>query len=312
MPETASAPPPTVSIVIPAFNRANTLRAAVDSVLTQTFEDFELLIVNDGSQDATMAIAADISDPRIRLLENPHNMGAGAARNTGIRAARGTWIAFQDSDDEWLPHKLERQMARLTAPGADFVAAYCGMLVIGTVALVKKATPTVRPHIDYLPAIDTHQVEGDLRQTLLAGNLISTQTLIARRDMLERIGGFDETLPAVEDWDCALRLAQLGDIACVDEPLVLQRFSTNSLSHQLFQRLKARNAIIEKHRALYVDDPALLARLHAGHAVMYARLGNRSEARTAMRKSLALQPLSPRLWGRALTYALPGRPVTSG
>lgn len=300
------APAPRVSVVIPAFNRAATIRGAIESVLAQSFTDLELLVVDDASTDATAERVRAIADPRVRMLANPRNMGAGAARNTGLRAARGDWVAFQDSDDEWLPRKLERQMARLDTPGADWIAAYCGMLVLGT---AESHTPETgaRPKIDYLPAPGPHRIEGDLRRALLDVNSISPQTLIARRAVLERIGGFDESLPAVEDWDLALRLAQEGAIACIDEPLVIQRFSTNSLSLQISRRLEARTAILIKHHALFAADPALLARHHAGHATLHARLGERAKAWRALRAALALRPVSPRLWARALTLALPRR-----
>ncbi len=120
---------PIVSVVIPAFNRVGTIREAVKSVLSQSHADLELLVVDDGSSDGTMSALADMTDPRLRLLANPRNMGPGAARNTGIRAARGDWVAFQDSDDEWLPDKLAKQLARIAQTGPGCVAAYCGMLI---------------------------------------------------------------------------------------------------------------------------------------------------------------------------------------
>ena len=307
-PAPTSTPFPRISVVIPAFNREATIRGAIESVLAQSFTDFEVLVVDDASTDATVEAVRNVADPRVRLLANPRNMGAGAARNTGLHAARGDWVAFQDSDDEWLPRKLERQMARLDAPGTDWIAAYCGMLVLGT-AEAQGSTPDARPKIDYLPAQGPHPVEGDLRQALLSVNSISPQTLVARRAVLARIGGFDESLSAVEDWDLALRLAQEGAIACVDEPLVIQRFSPNSLSRQIARRLAARRAILAKHHALFAQDPALLARHHAGHATLYARLGEHAEAWRALRAALALRPASPRLWARALMLALPRRTI---
>ena len=106
---------PPVSVVIPAYNRAATIGAAIESVLRQTWEDFELVVVDDGSTDGTLEAARRIADPRLRVVAAPHNMGAAGARNLGVAEARGTWIAFQDSDDEWLPEKLAKQMARLAA-----------------------------------------------------------------------------------------------------------------------------------------------------------------------------------------------------
>jgi GT2 family glycosyltransferase len=300
------APVPAVTVVIPAYNRAGSIRAAIESVLRQTWTDFELIVVDDGSTDGTLAAAAEVADPRLRLIASPRNGGAAAARNLGVAEARGAWVAFQDSDDEWLPLKLEKQMARLEAPGADYVAAYCGMLVIGR--LDGRDGP--RPEIRYVPHPDVAPVEGDVLAPLLRGNFISTQTLVVRREALVRIGAFDESLPAVEDWDCALRLAALGPIACADEPLVLQRFSPNSLSHDLRRRTLARTAIVAKHAALYAPHPRQLARNHAINAMGHARLGNLAEARAALRRARAARPFQPRLW--AITGYLALRSLSRG
>jgi GT2 family glycosyltransferase len=293
------APAPAVTVVIPAYNRAASIRAAIESVLRQTWTDFELLVVDDGSTDGTLAAAAEVEDPRLRLIASPRNQGAAGARNLGVAEARGAWVAFQDSDDEWLPLKLEKQMARLGAPGAGFVAGYCGMLVLG-----RPDRSGARPEIRYVPRPDAAPVEGDILEPLLVGNLVSTQTLVARRDCLLAIGGFDEGLRTLEDWDCALRLAQLGPIACVDEPLVLQRFSANSLTGESVTWVRSRHAVLEKHAALYARHPAALARVHAINASGHARLGNFAEARAALRKARAARPLAPRLWAMTGYLAL--------
>jgi glycosyltransferase involved in cell wall biosynthesis len=297
-----SDPLPTVpvSVVVPAYNRAGAIGAAIASVLRQSFADFELIVVDDGSTDGTRAAVAAIADPRLRLIGNPRNLGPAATRNAGIRAARGTWVAFQDSDDEWLPLKLEKQMARLTAPGAGFVAAYCGMLVIGR----PDGRDGARPTIGYVPDPTVTPVEGDILRSLLTTSLVSTQTLVARRDHLMAIGGFDERLRTLEDWDCALRLAQLGPIACIDEPLVLQRFSADSLTRDPAPWVRSRAAILEKHADLYARHPAALARVHAINAGGHARLGNFAEARAALRKARAARPLAPRLWAQTGYLAL--------
>ena len=269
-------------------------------MLRQTWEDFELLIVDDGSTDATLAEAARVADPRMRLIENPRNMGAAGARNTGVAEARGTWIAFQDSDDEWLPLKLEKQMARLQAPGAGFVAAYCGMLVIGR----PDGRDGARPEIRYVPRPGIAQVEGDILPSLMRTSIVSTQTLVARRDALLAIGGFDESFRALIDWECMLRLAPLGAVACVDEPLVLQRFSPNSISREVALRADARLRAIDKHRALLSRHPDLLAYLHYTIAGEQRRLGNLAGARAALARARALRPVDPRLWAMTGYVAL--------
>jgi GT2 family glycosyltransferase len=288
-------PIPTISVVLPAFNRVASIRAAVDSVLRQSFGDFELLVVDDGSTDGTMAALAALTDPRVRLLANPRNLGAGAARNTGIRAARGVWVAFQDSDDEWLPTKLDRQMAALR--GGDCVAGYCGMAVVGAgAARAPEAGEGGRTRLHYIPEPEITAVEGDVLTSLLEHSLVSTQTLIARRDCLERIGGFDESLPALEDWECAIRLAKLGRFSFVDAPLVHQHFSANSITRHQDRRVAARQQIVAKHLDLLRQHPGLLAGHYKTIAGEQRRLGDLPAARQSLAEARRLLPFSPKLW----------------
>ena len=289
-------PVPAVSVVLPAYNRAGSILAAVESVLGQSFRDFELLVVDDGSSDGTMAALAGVGDPRVRLLANPRNLGAGAARNTGIRAARAPWVAFQDSDDEWLPQKLEKQMARLDALGGGHVAAYCGMAVVGDLGGTPLGKHQGRTSLRYIPGPHLTLVEGDIRPALLRESLVSTQTLVARRDRLLAIGGFDESLPALEDWDLAIRLAGLGSFAFVDEPLVMQHFSANSITRHRDRRLAARQKIVAKHLPALQAQPAVLARHYRAIAGEQRRLGLIAEAQASLAQARGLTPLDPKLW----------------
>ena len=183
------APPPPatppVSVVIPAYNRAATIGAAIDSVLRQTWTDFELVVVDNGSTDGTLEAARAVTDPRLRVVAAPRNLGAAGARNLGVAEARGTWIAFQDSDDEWMPQKLEKQMARIAALGPSCVGGYCGMTIVGSPLARTSGVPPER----YFPEGSLGAREGDILNSLLNVSLISTQTLIARRDVLQQVGG---------------------------------------------------------------------------------------------------------------------------
>lgn len=290
---------PAVSIVVPAYNRSGSIRMAVESILRQTFTDFELLVVDDGSTDGTMEALAQVTDPRLKRLANPRNMGASAARNTGIRAARAEWVAFQDSDDEWLPLKLEKQMARLATAPADTVACYCGMAILGG-----PEEMAGRMSVRYIPDPRLRLVEGDIRLTVLSHSPASTQTLIARRKALEKVGGFDEALPALVDWDCVMRLAQLGSFAFVDEPLVLQNFSENSITRSLQKRTTARRRIVEKNADLYAGHPALQAKQWISVAGDERRLGEVERARAALAEAAKLTPFSPALWLRRIRLVL--------
>ena len=280
---------PAVTVVIPVFNRTDTIGAAVESVLEQTYSDLELLVVDDGSTDRTLDTLATISDPRLRVLASPRNMGVSAARNRGIREARGDWVAFQDSDDLWLPDKLERQMARIAEAGADCVGGYCGMLIVGTTLNASGAEA-------YYPPPGIGQREGDILEMLLKVSLISTQTLVARREALDGIGGFDEELPALVDWDCVLRLARLGKFAFVDKPLVKQFFSENSITRSREKRAFAKERIVAKNLDLLSARPAVLAGHYRSISGERRRLGDVAGARESIANALRTQPLDPRLW----------------
>jgi len=297
---------PSVSVVIPAYNRVGTIGLAVESVLRQTWRDFELIVVDDGSTDGTRDAVRAIDDPRLRLVETPHNMGASTARNLGIDAARGEWVAFQDSDDEWLPLKLEKQMARLLAPGAGYVAAYCGMIVLGRMGIAYGTGPGTAQHrvtTRYIPAQDEAEIEGDLVLPLLRRSLISTQTLVARRDLLIEIGGFDPELRSLIDWDCVLRLAPRGPIACVDEPLVLQRFSPNSITRDRTRTIVSQIRIAQKHAALFDRYPQVHARHHYVIAGAQQQGGDLAAARASLARARALRPGAWRYWAMSLLVA---------
>ena len=286
-----------------AYNRDGSIRLAIDSVLRQSFADFELIVVDDASTDGTRAAAEAVADPRVRVIAHAENRGASAARNTGIDAARAPWVAFQDSDDEWLPLKLEKQMARLRAPGADFVAAYCGMIVIGS---HRDLSRTGRTRIAYVPRSDAGPVEGDILESLMRTSLASTQTLVVRRDLMREVGGFDPEMPALIDWECMLRLAPRGPVACVDEPLVLQRFSANSITREAEKRARARARAVAKHRTLLARHPEALAGLHYAVAGDLRNIGDYPAARAALDEALALRPWNPRFRAmRLYVTALP-------
>jgi glycosyltransferase involved in cell wall biosynthesis len=294
---------PSISVVIPAYNRAETIRLAVGSVLRQTVRDLEVIVVDDASSDGTVAVLEAIDDARLRVIRHGTNAGGAAARNTGIRAATGEWVAFQDSDDEWLPLKLERQLAALARIGGDAVGVYCGMIILG-----RPERQGLDPGgVSYWPnpRIRPKSFEGQLYRTLLvSGSLISTQTFMGRRKALLEIGGFDESLKALQDWDCFLRIAKLGPIAFEPEPLVIQRFSGNSLTRTTRNRAHAQAAIIEKHRETLEETPRRLAEYFHQIGSIHRQNGDFALARAAFRKSLSHHPMRLKAWAGLARLAL--------
>jgi glycosyltransferase involved in cell wall biosynthesis len=200
---------PLVSVVVPTFNRAHTIVRCVQSVVAQTLQDFELLIVDDGSTDDTAQILGDIHDPRLRLIRNVHTKGPSGARNTGVESATGKYVAFLDSDDEWLPEKLERQVNVMESLPRDWCGVYSGVRVV-------KNGNTKRP-ITYLGG-----PSGDVfKEYLLLKFSMPTPTLLFRRCCLEALGPSDESMDRMEDVEWNLRLLRQWKMACVPEPLAV-------------------------------------------------------------------------------------------
>ena len=199
---------PLVSVIIPTYNRAALVQDAVASVLAQTYRDFELLVVDDGSTDGTLeALAAGGGE--IQVLRSPRRQGVSAARNLGITAARGEWLAFLDSDDLWLPEKLARQMA--------FMAAHPQLLLSQTEETWVRRGLRVNPP-------RTHKKEGGrIFFRSLERCLVSPSAVVLHRRLLEEHGGFDASLPAAEDYDLWLRLSWRYEVGLLPEPLVIKR-----------------------------------------------------------------------------------------
>lgn len=244
---------PRVSIVIPAYNRVEMLRRAVASVLAQSWRDLEVLVVDDGSAHDIAAILSAFDDPRLKVIRHDTNRGASAARNTGIQAAAGEFVAFLDSDDEWLPNCVERRLASFDAAGPETVVAYAGVRVV----------PPVKPPRD-------QYLRGDLSQALVVRNVIgSTSCVMARRTALLAIGGFDETLPSCQDWDLYIRLARLGPFEVVEELLVLYYVHDDSITASVKASITGHRRLRSKHAEAIA---ALPPPLRAQHEIFMAEL----------------------------------------
>jgi glycosyltransferase involved in cell wall biosynthesis len=211
---------PKVSVVVPTFNRAGLLKETVDSILAQTYADFELIIVDNMSVDSTEAYVAGLADPRVRYFRNPNGGIIAVNRNYGIRQARGEYVALCDDDDLWLPEKLERQVPVLDrAP--DVGLCYTNASTFdtnGEIAnwMMKKV------------------FEGHY-QSLLVGNMIPNSTVLVRRILLEAFGNFDvrPEFVAVEDYSMWLRISRQQRLHYVDESLIRYRVHAAANSRNL-------------------------------------------------------------------------------
>jgi glycosyltransferase involved in cell wall biosynthesis len=270
---------PLVSVVLPTYNRAHSLARAMSSVLAQTVRDLELIVVDDGSTDDTERVVAELAaaDRRVRFVRRA-NGGPAAARNTGLRESRGEYVAFQDSDDEWLVGKLERQIAALRAAGPAI-----GLCVTGY--FMHRDWTVYR--VLYLGSY--HLVHRDVRKQALENFYFPTPTWLARRDVLLAAGGFDESLRCWEDWELAIRIGRDKEILLLDEPLHLQH-EGQGVNRQPMQHGRAMRRILEKHEALWANEPRLLAQ----HLYLIGRLecffGSVVEARPFLRRAVQLNP----------------------
>jgi len=207
------------SVIIPTFNRAAFLREAIDSVLAQTEKDFELIVVDDGSTDATRDVVESYGE-RVRYFFQL-NAGASAARNCGIKNARGKLIAFLDSDDLWLPQKLARQIAWMKAH-PEIMLCYTDEIWIRRGVRVNQKKIHVK-------------AGGWIYPLCLPRCIISPSSVLMRRELFEAVGVFDEQLPICEDYDLWLRAASRFEVGFLAAPLLVKRGGhADQLSHREF------------------------------------------------------------------------------
>lgn len=185
---------PLVSVVVPTFNRAASIDRALNSVITQTYDNWELIVVDDGSQDQTPSILSKYSEnPRITLLRQ-ENRGQSAARNVGVSYAKGKYLAFLDSDDEWLPTKLSQQIL-IAEQNDDYGVFYCDEIWVDNNSGLELPQPDITRH------------SGKIAKDLITSNFVSFTSSLVRKDLFDDCGGFDESMRGGEDYDLWLRLS---------------------------------------------------------------------------------------------------------
>ena len=209
--------PPAISVIIPTYNRAATIGRAIDSVFSQTRRDFEVVVVDDGSTDETKNVLASYSDKIVAIAQK--NAGPAAARNAGIAAAQGDWLAFLDSDDIWLPAKLERQLAETEQSDADLsfhdvsVRYSDGRPGIASWNAFVNASDLKRA------PLNTGLLADAFERMMTTGHLFYTTTFMAKRRALASMGGFRPELRTSEDLELYFRLAVRYRVAFIAEPL---------------------------------------------------------------------------------------------
>lgn len=223
---------PIISVILPVYNGERTIQETIVSVLRQTFSDFELIVINDGSQDSTLDIVKRIPDPRLKIVSYP-NAGLAASRNRGIAQAVSKYIAFIDADDLWTVDKLEAQFQALqNHPKA---------------ALAYSWTDFIDESSRFIHTGSHLTVNGDAYAHLLLVNFVENgSNPLIRKSILTQMGGFDESLSAAEDWDLWLRLAAKYPFVCVPKAQILYRVSLTSMTANVTRQKRETIKVIER------------------------------------------------------------------
>ncbi len=234
---------PLVSVIIPTYNRKNTILASVNSVLNQTYKNIELIVVDDCSTDDTEKTVKSIDDSRIKYIKLEKNSGACVARNKGIEVSQGQFIAFNDSDDLWLPEKINRQIDFLNKKNADIV-------------LCKMECRT--PENKFIHNFPNIKLDKKISyKELLKYNSASTQTIFGKADCFKEIF-FDATMPRLQDWDEVLHLSQKFKVFYQNEILVHTFFQKDSISTHPEKGVFAMEKLLEKHKDAILSDPEIV------------------------------------------------------
>lgn len=285
--EEAERTPVYVSVVIPTRNRADRLKEAVGSALSQTRRDLEVIVVDDASEDQTHRVIAELraADPRVRSITCPSAVGAPAARNLGIKAARGSVVAFLDDDCIWAPNKLEAQLALLRH---DRGVVYCRHAIRHGDTWVVEGEPGAATE--------------DPVSALLGTNYIGTYSLVVRKDLLEAVGGFDETLPRLQDWDLVLRLGRHTRFGFVPDTLVQGDQLPGGISLDRTALVPAASRIIESHAEHLTRRQ--VAALHFGLGKFLLVDGQTAAARHHFLRAVWLDPITPLHWAGLVAWLL--------
>lgn len=259
---------PAVAVIIPLYNRATKIEASVRSVLDQTMGDFELLVVDDGSSDGSAAVVEAIVDPRLRLLRQPFNAGGNAARNRGIRDSSAPIICFLDSDDRYLPTKLQRvreimdERPDLATLLDSFIKAYPERPDRADVPL---RNPVLNDNRAILEAMFTRAMWK------------ATPQIAVRREAAVAAGLFDEGLKRRQDFDFIVRLAKVGPMALIDETLWVKDYGGDAISAGVAGFMPALLAFLDRHPEYHRDDVfrrglAYDVARHAGRSLKQGRI----------------------------------------
>ena len=291
---------PLVSVVIPVYNGERFLKESLESVFTQTFHDYEIVCVDDGSTDGSSALLKQYGT-RVRVIQQA-NAGQSAARNEGVRQAAGAFVAFLDQDDRWYPSKLAQQVAVLTAE-PDVVLVHCnydrmdgdGRVLVAGAALVEKASALASP-----------------LGRLIGEALVFPSAMMVRRDVFQRVGGFDPELRGFEDFDLIARLKQQGRFVLLNESGMAYRLHAGGFTRAGGMGIiRSKERFLIRMRALYAGDRTknaiidrILADCYSDWGIHVARDGQPRKGLVKLVQSLQQDPWRFRTYSRLVRVSL--------
>ncbi|MFA5393562.1 MAG: glycosyltransferase [Candidatus Ratteibacteria bacterium] len=284
--------PPMVSVVLPTYDRAHLIGRAIQSVLDQTYPDFEIIVVDDGSTDNTEAAVKDFKDKRIRYIKHGENKGGPAARNTGIKAARGKYIAFQDSDDEWLPEKLDKQIRVFETAPPEVGIVYTDMQRVNENGDVEYwHSPKVTNGSLINPKTADYQVSR-----------LGISTLI-KKNCFDTVGLFDERFPRWQDLDLYIRLAKRYRFNHIKEPLY-KYYATKGVSSNANDLIVAWELLLEKYSEEIKSNRKFYANQYFIMSIALCSGGELKSGRGYLIKALKTYPLNIKFFRAILASVL--------
>ena len=292
---------PMVSVVIPTYNRAGLVQRALASALAQNHRNLEVLVVDDASTDETQSVIAGYDDSRVRYLRQETNRGVAAARNRAMREARGDYIAFLDSDDEWLPEKLTHQVEAFSVHGDEVGLVYTGCETVDSFGKSRFDIPVHRGNL---------HSEMLLRNMLIGGG----SGVMIRRSVVATVGGFDEGLPAIEDYDYWLRISRFYAFEYVSLPLT--RYHDRVVDRRGMEDRRSRDfrANFEARHVFYLRNRHEMERagiehrflLESGRRHLKWPFGDPSIGRRYISRAVKKRPFSTELYPWLMYAYLPG------
>ena len=269
---------PKVSVIIPTHNRAESLRSAIASVLNQTFQDFEIVVVDDVSKDHTRDVIVNFNDTRIKLIHNQVSKGDAGSRNIGIINSHCEYIAFLDDDDEWLPEKLEMQTCLLDNSPPE-VGGVCTDRFS-----IEKASGRV------LPKRKRNLEIKDLSKR----NFITTSSILLRRECFEKCGLFDESMPSGSDYDMWIRISKEFSFKIIEKALVKYYIHEDSISYSYKKKTRGMEILFEKNDQFFRNSHKEYSKKYLYMGVFYCYDGEIQKGRKAFRKAIRMNPFEIR------------------